>query len=158
VIPDPCASRVKSDLLDHDFLQGRDAGRWRVIAFAFPRLDFAISAIGTDGQPLEFGFRAELSNYPSQAPMVRIWDFDADAPLAANKRPKGGVRVERSFQQWGSDTIYRPWERVTGPHNGNAAAFPHLAWRPDRRLTFVFEDLHGILNSNFRTQRIRIPA
>lgn len=155
MIRDPSASRVEADLIDHDFLAGRDAGRWRVIAFDFPRLDFAISAVDEQGRPCEFGFRAELSSYPTQAPMVRIWSFDANAPLPAHLRPKGGERVKRTFQQWASDTVYRPWDRLTGPHNGNAAAFAHLAWRPERRLSFIFEDIHGILNGNTRAQRIR---
>lgn len=158
MIRDPSAFRVETDLIEHDFLEGRDAGRWRVIAFDFPRLDFAISAVDHHGCACEFEFRAELSNYPSQAPMVRIWNFDANAPLAVHLRPKGGTRVEKSFQQWSSDTVYRPWDRLTGPHNGNAAAFPHLAWRPERRLSFIFEDIHGILSSSTRTQRIRAPA
>jgi len=158
MIRDPSASRVEADLIEHDFLGGRDARRWRVIAFDFPRLDFAISAIDHEGRPCEFGFRADLSNYPAQPPLVRIWSFETNAPLAVHLRPKGGARVEKSFQQWGSDTVYRPWERMTGPHNGNAAAFPHLAWRPERRLSFIFEDIHGILNGSTRAQRIRASA
>jgi hypothetical protein len=47
---------------------------------------------------------------------------------------------------------------MTGPHNNNAIDRPHLAWRPDRRLAFIFEDLHGILNSNARAHRIRAAA
>jgi len=155
VIADPSAARVEADLEEGDFLSGRDAGRWRIIATAFPILDFAISATEPGGMPSEYGFRAELSDYPAQAPMVRIWDHAANGPLAIDLRPKGGERVARTFQAWGSDTVYRPWDRMTGPHNNNAGTFPHLAWRPERRLAFIFEELHGILNSNARAQRLR---
>lgn len=158
MIVDPSAARVAADLLEGDFLSGRDAGRWRIISDAFPILDIAISATEPDGSVTEYGFRAELSNYPAQAPMVRIWDHKANAPLMTTRRPKGGTRVERTFQCWDSDTVYRPWDRMTGPHNNNATTFPHLAWRPERRLTFIFEDLHGILNSNARAQRLRASA
>jgi hypothetical protein len=158
VIADPSASRVEADLRRQDLLSGCDTGRWRVIAYEFPRLDFTIAATCADGSRCEYGFRAELSNYPAQAPMVRIWDHGANAPLAVDRRPKGGIKIERSFQHWGSDTVYRPWDRLTGPHNDNAAAFPHLAWRADRRLSFIFEDLHGILNGNTRTLRLRASA
>ena len=158
MIVDPSAARVAADLEEGNFLSGRDAGRWRIISYEFPRLDFAISATEMDNKSSEYGFRAELSNYPAQAPLVRIWDHASNAPLAVDRRPKGGGRVQKTFQKWGDDTVYRPWDRMTGPHNGNATAFPHLAWRPDRRLSFIFEDLHGILNSNALAERVRASA
>ena len=158
MIADPSAARVVEDLRDMNFVGGRDAGYWRIIACAFPVLDFAIRATEPNGAETEYGFRAELSNYPAQAPMVRIWDHGANTPLVVERRPKGGQRVQITFQQWGSDTVYRPWERMTGPHGDNAARYPHLAWRPERRLTFIFEDLYGILNSNARSQRLRVAA
>ena len=158
MVVDPSAARVEGDLQEAAFLDGLEASRWRIISYAFPILDFAISATEPDGKPSEYGFKAELSNYPGQPPMVRIWDHAADAPLVIGGRPKGGQRVTTTFQQWGDDTVYRPWDRKTGPHNNNAANCPHLAWRPDRRLSFVFEDLHAILNSNARPHRLRAAA
>ena len=158
MIVDPSSARVAADLEEGNFLSGRDAGRWRIVSYEFPRLDFAISAIEMDNKSSEYGFRAELSNYPAQAPLVRIWDHVSNTPLAVDRRPKGGGRVQKTFQKWGDDTVYRPWDRMTGPHNGNAAAFPHLAWHPDRRLSFIFEDLHGILNSNALAERVRASA
>ncbi len=150
MIKDPSIARVAADLKEGDFVSGCDAGRWRIISQEFPILDFAISATEPDGTDSEYGFRAELSNYPGQAPMVRIWDHEQNAPLAVDRRPKGGARVRKSFQFWDSDTVYRPWDRMTGPHSNNTAMVPHLAWHPERRLVFIFEDLHGILNSNAR--------
>jgi hypothetical protein len=156
MILDPSAARVAADLSDSDFLAGVDAGRWRIIAFEFPRFDFAISA-GKDpqGKLIEYGFRAELSNFPAQAPMVRIWDHAQGTPLAHNLRPNGSPRIQTSFQLWTDDTVYRPWDRKTGPHSNNALNHPHLAWRPERRLSFIFQDIHGILNSNGRADRVR---
>lgn len=158
MIVDPSAARVAADIEEGDFLSGCKAGRWRIVSFEFPRFDFAISATEIDGKGSEYGFRAELSNYPAQAPLVQIWDHEANTLLAVVRRPKGNGRVQKTFQHWGAETVYRPWDRMTGPHNNNALTFPHLAWRPDRRLIFIFEDLHGILNSNARTQRIRASA
>ena len=154
----PALPRVAADLEEGDFVSGCDAGRWRIIANQFPILDFAISATEPDGTASEYGFRAELSNYPAQAPMVRIWEHEEDASLAPDRRPKGGARVKKTFQCWGEDTVYRPWDRKTGPHNNNAATFPHLAWHPERRLVSIFEDLYGILNSNARAQNPRASA
>lgn len=156
MLADPGAARVEADLQEANFRNGLEAGRWRIISYAFPILDFAVSATEPDGKPSEYSFRAELSNYPGQPPMVRIWDHATNAPLAVAHRPKGGQRVTITFQNWGDDTVYRPWDRKTGPHISNPC--PHLAWRPDRRLAFVFEDLHAILNSNARTHRIRTAA
>ncbi len=158
MIEDPGIARVAADLEQGDFLSGCDAGRWRIVSCEFPILDFAISAIEPDGTASEYGFRADLSNYAAQAPMVRIWDHERDVPLPDDRRPKGGVRVEKTFQRWGGGTVYRPWDRKTASHNNNAATFPHLAWNPERRLVFIFEDLHGILNSNARAQNLRASA
>ena len=158
MIIDPSIARVVADLEESDFVSGVDAGRWRIISNEFPILDFAISATEPAGTAGEYGFRADLSNYPAQAPMVRIWDHERNVPLPRERRPKGGARVQITFQRWGSDTVYRPWDRMTGPHNNNAVSFPHLAWNPERRLIFIFEDLHGILNSNARAQNLRASA
>ncbi|PDT01411.1 hypothetical protein CO666_25265 [Rhizobium chutanense] len=158
MIADPSAARVAADLQEVAFLSGCDAGRWRIIVFSFPKLDFAITATEPDGRTSEYGFRAELTNYPAVAPQVQIWDHARNCPLSPTMRPKGGPRVQKTFQHWGSDTVYRPWDRMTGPHGDNAGMFPHLAWRPDRHLSFVFEDLYGILNSNARAQPLRATA
>ena len=158
MIPDPSIARVAADLQDGDFLSGRDAGRWRVIANEFPILDFAIAATEPDGTSSEYRFRAELSNFPAQAPMVQIWDHERNAPLASDRRPKGGARIAKTFQQWGEDTVYRPWDRKTGPHGNNTTTYPHLAWNPNRRLVFIFEDLYGILNSNSRALHLKTTA
>ena len=157
MIADPSAARVAADLEEAGFLNGCDAGRWRVITFEFPILLFAISATEPDGRASEYCFRAELSRFPAQAPLVQIWDSTRNATLAPALRPKGGGRIEKTFQMWGDDTVYRPWERKTGPHI-NAINFPELAWRPERRLIFVFEDLHGILHSNARAHLLRAAA
>ncbi len=158
MITDPSIARIAADLKEGDFVSGCDAGRWRIISNEFPVLDFVISAIEPDGTASEYGFRADLSNYPAQAPMVRIWDHERNVPLPREQRPKGGARIKKTFQHWGKDTVYRPWDRMTGPHNNNAVSFPHLAWNPERRLIFIFEDLHGILNSNARAQNLRASA
>ena len=159
MIADPSATRVAADLEDPLFLAGCRAGRWRLLSSEFPILNFAISAIEPDGKTSEYGFRAELTNFPAHAPMVRIWDHASNVSLPPNQRPKGGARVEKTFQHWPpEDTVYRPWDRRAGPHCSNTANLPHLTWRPERRLLFVFEDLYGILHSNTRTHRLRPAA
>jgi len=158
MIADPAAARVAEDLKEAEFVSGEQAAHWRVIAFNFPLLDFAIAATELNGAVSEYGFRAELSNFPSQAPLVRIWDHATNDALPVEKRPKGDQRTALTFQKWQFDTVYRPWDRLSGPHDGHAANNRHLAWRPERRLSYIFRDLHGILNSNARAHRIRASA
>jgi len=158
MVDDPAAGRVASDLAASAVLSGIAKGRWRIVRDNYPLLDFAIMATEPGGEAAEYFFRAELTNYPVQAPMVRIWSPDGSGPLSPQLRPKGGQRVTNCFQAWTEDTVYRPWDRKSGPHASNAASLTHLAWRPDRTLAYILEDLHGILNLNARTHRVRKAA
>lgn len=155
---DPAIAIIKADLESGAFQAGCREERWRVVEFAYPRLDFMVSAIKPDGTPTEYGFRANLQNYPATAPEVRLWDLENDRMPVAAERPQGGSRVTETFKNWGKGTVYRPWDRHTGPHNNNAANKPHLAWNSSRDLTFIFEDLHGILVSNGRKVALRSAA
>ena len=94
----------------------------------------------------------------SRAPMVRIWDHANNRPLPRELRPKGDRRVQITFQHWQEDTVYRPWDRMSGPHDSKRQENAHMAWRPERRLSYIFRDLHGILNSNARALRLRASA
>ncbi len=158
MVVDPSIAKVAADLEDEEFVAGCENGQWRILFFDYPKLDFAISAVESDGSISEYGFRADLTNFPSDAPMVRIWDHENDRLLPGTQRPKGGPRLEGAFKDWGSHTVYRPWDRMTGPHNNNARTKPHLGWNPNRRLVFIFEDLHGLLTTNARTSRDRKVA
>ena len=158
MIADPASERVEAELNSAGFRAGVESGRWRMIAWAFPILDVAIAATEPDGSSSEYGFRIDLANFPSQPPMARIWDHEANAPLPADRRPKGNQRVTKAFQHWGDDTVYRPWDRRTGPHISNSAQLAHLGWRIDRKLTFILEDLHATLNLNARAHRLRPAA
>jgi hypothetical protein len=158
MIQDPSVVRISRELEGEAFITGVDRKRWRIVRHAFPFLHIAITATEPDGAASEYVMRFELTNYPAQAPMVRIWDADADVPLPRERRPQGNAKVVLAFQQWGDDTVYRPWDRQTGPHNANAANLPHLAWRSDRDLAFILEDIHAILNLNARALRHRCAA
>lgn len=158
MILDPSEARVAADLASADFQSGVVAGHWRVISFAYPILDFVVLATEPDGSASEYGFQAELTNYPAVAPKVQIWNHERNCILAAESRPKGGPKVQGAFKHWGDDTVYRPWDRQTGPHCSNTGELPHLAWYPTRTLTFIFEDLYGLLNSNARALRISEAA
>ena len=61
MIADPGAARAATDLEDVGFRAGCDDGRWRIISFVFPILDFVVSATRPDGTKSEYGF-SELSD------------------------------------------------------------------------------------------------
>lgn len=155
---DPAIALVKEALEADTFQSGCRDGSWRVVDFVYPRLDFAISGIGPDGARTEHTFRADVENYPASAPMVKLWNLDDDRKPVGLERPQGGHRVVEAFKDWSDGTVYRPWDRMTGPHGNNSGTKPHLAWNASRDLTFIFEDLYGILASNGRKIAFRAAA
>jgi hypothetical protein len=138
---------VRADLSTPRFLAGVARGYWRIESFLFPTLLVAITAAPIEGGPKEYGFRFELSNFPNSAPEGRIWDLTADTLLEVGARPRGSPRVELAFQAWGQGTVYRPWDRHAGAHNNWAIAHREMIWNASRNLTFIMEDLHGLLTS-----------
>jgi hypothetical protein len=155
LIPDPAIERVHADLADPSFMAGLIRQNWRVAHEELPLLLIELHSTEPDGSQTWYGFRFELSNYPGQAPDVRIWDIGANQPLPVPNRPKGNAPVEKAFQQWQPDVVYRPWERSARDHNNFHTSFPHLAWHSDRKLSFILEDLSELLNLNAR--KIDVP-
>jgi hypothetical protein len=149
---------VLADLASSRFRLGQATKRWRLLSEDFPIVMIAVSAIGCDGRPGEFAFRFELSGYPTAAPEVDLWDLSTGVRLAGQLRPQGSPRLQAAFKDWGDKTVYRPWDRKAGAHAGWAALHPDLAWRSDRDLAFILEDLHGLLTSNALAGAARASA
>lgn len=154
----PSADGVAVDLSAARFQAGVARGQWRVISREFPLLFVAVAAIEPDGTASEYSFRLELTGFPGTAPEVRIWDCSAAGPLPQARRPRGSPRVIEAFKTWNHDTVYRPWERLSGAHGDWARNYPTLVWHPGRDLTFILEDLHGLLTSNAAACSARPPA
>ncbi|MGB8411831.1 MAG: hypothetical protein WCE23_03300 [Candidatus Binatus sp.] len=150
---DPVQKAITFDLSSARFLAGVARRQWRKVSYDFPVLVMAVAAIEPNGKSTEYFFRFELSGFPGTAPEIKIWDSKTSGLLAVDKRPKGSERVVKAFQDWGDHTVYRPWERFSGGHNNFARDFPDLAWHPKRDLTFILEDLHGLLTSNAAARR-----
>jgi hypothetical protein len=144
----PAEKAVEADIASARFRVGAIRGQWRKISLDFPVLIVAVQAIEPDGRSSEYFFRFELTGYPGMAPEVKIWDCNTATVLAPDKRPKGSSRVTEAFKSWGSETVYRPWDRYAGPHNNWTTSHPDLAWHSGRDLAFILEDLHGLLTSN----------
>lgn len=150
---------VDADLASVRFRVGESRGHWRKVSYAFPILIVAVSAVDQDGTDTEYFFRVELTGFPGMAPEVKIWDLAANTPLPENERPKGSNRVIQAFKCWGNElSVYRPWDRHGRLHNNWTSTHPDLAWHPKRDLTFILEDLHGLLTSNAAKHRNRPAA
>lgn len=158
MIKNPAEMHFDEDLLEEEFINGLVEGHWRIISNKFPIVSFAISATEPNGASSEYCFRADLENFPSQAPLVKIWNATSDSPLPPDQRPNWDERVAKTFQNWGDDTVYRPWDRKCGPHDGQAASNTHLAWHANRHFSFILRDMHGILNGNARKDALRKSA
>ena len=156
--PSPTERAIAVDLNSARFRAGIRRGHWRSVSYTFPILVAAVVAIEPDGSRREYCFRFELTGFPGVAPEVRIWDLATSAMLAVDQRPKGSTRIAEAFKAWGGGTVYRPWDRLAGAHGNWATNYPTLAWNPKRDLTFVLEDLYGLLTSNAAAQRIRTQA
>ena len=148
--PDERAFRAHLDT--GRFLAGVDAGRWRLVSVEWPIAILMVSAAPREGAPTEFSIRFELNGYPNAAPTGGIWDLDVGATLAAKKRPKG-ERVALVFRfdggGCGPTAMYAPWDRMgLQGHPEWAGSAPHLAWHPERDLTFILEHVHELLNAD----------
>lgn len=154
----PAERAIAVDLDSSRFRVGVQRRHWRQVSYAFPILVMALFAIEPDGSSSEYFFHFELTGFPGAAPEVRIWDPSTNTLLAIDKRPKGSARVGEAFKAWGGGSIYRPWDRLAGAHGNWATAYPTLAWNPKRDLTFVLEDLHGLVTSNAAAHGVRPSA
>lgn len=145
----PAKAAADADLASARFRAGVFRKQWRVVSYVFPLLIVAVAAVEPDGSASEYAFRFELTGFPGAAPAAQIWDCAANMVLPVDKRPKGTNRVAEAFKNWEPhNTVYRPWERTSGAHNNWAQTHPDLAWHARRDLTFILEDLHGLLTSN----------
>ena len=146
---------VRADLASPRFRGGVLRGYWQEVSYAFPILIGTVAAVEPDGKVSRYAFRFELSGFPATAPEAKIWDVTADSLLVLDRRPRGSSRVVEAFKDWGPHSVYRPWERHAGAHNNWNSTYRDLAWHAGRDLTFVLEDLHGLLTSNTASRRDR---
>ncbi len=155
---DPAFIRLNADLAAPSYKAGAVRGRWRLLYLAFPILMMEVAATEPDGSGSYYCFRFECTGYAGQKPEVKIWDAFQNELLPPEHRPKGNPRVVKSFQSWGDETVYRPWDRKSAVHNNFERDYPTLAWHENRDLAFILEDLYAILNSNARASHSRSAA
>ena len=160
-IENPSLTALTADIQSSRYRLGEKRGLWRLIDNAFPVLIVGIVGHNVQGMAKEWAFRLELSGFPSTAPEARIWDIERNATVAPNLRPTGNRRVIEAFKAWQGDTVYRPWERSSGPHFrtiGQPTGVTNLQWAPSKDLTFILEDIHELLNLDTRVDGLRQAA
>ncbi len=149
---------VRADLECARFRAGVLRGHWRLDCYDYPVIEIVVMAVPGHQRRNEFSFRFEVSNFPTQAPEVKIWDPTSRGPLALAERPKGPAHVIDAFKDgWpgaGAPSVYRPWERHATTHNNWTTTHPRLTWHAGRDLAFVLEDLHVLINSSVSTAAV----
>jgi hypothetical protein len=143
--PDEIAFR--DDLVRGPYLVGADRGRWRLLEFEWPHVEFAVTAPPRPGAPEEYAFRFELGGYPSAAPTAQVWDLSSGAPLAEGQLPTGGRATEAFNPGWPVPAIYIPTDRLAiAGHDQWPAAHPSDIWDPSVGIAQYLGLLYELLN------------
>ncbi|HQS18124.1 hypothetical protein [Reyranella sp.] len=134
------------------FRVGIEQGRWAIVRYAFPILEVNVTGVDlTSGQSATLGFQLLCDNFPALGPFVQHWDH------ATAKRPdpiaNSSPGVVDALKTWGDPPnayggIYRAWQRYGALHNNWAAKRPDHAWRRDRHLTFIMEQLYELASEH----------
>lgn len=130
---------------------GVEEGRWKVLDYAFPYLIvevFGLSLLGTTHSMI---FQLTCDGFPALGPFIQHWDVEAKARPAPLGHEQAAPSVVDALKEWSEQGniyggLYRPWQRGAAAHNGWAAKRPDLAWHRGRTLTFIMEQLYGLVS------------
>jgi len=143
---------VRTDLESARFRAGCARGQWCLDRQVFPVILVAVLVLPGRQRRGEYSFRFELTDFPTQAPEVKIWDPIQGTSLPLADRPNGARHIVDAFKDgWpgsGPPSVYRPWERHGVNHNNWPTTHPDLTWHAGRDLAFVLEDLYALINSS----------
>jgi hypothetical protein len=134
-----------------DFQLAEHLGRWRVERVSWPHAWIWVAAAARPGAPRGFCFMFECAGYPQTGPTARLWDLDADAPLAFSRWPTGRSRGQAVFRpDWkGGACLYLPCDRLSVEGHGDwRHQHPAHIWRPEQGICLYLEVLHELLNAS----------
>lgn len=134
------------------FKAGVEQGRWKILHYAFPVLEVQVTGqdpFGGGSATLEF--QLVCDNFPALAPFVQHWDSTLrrrpDPPTNSSPGVIDALKTWNHVQgQYGG--IYRAWQRHAAQHGDWARKRPDEAWRPDRHLTFIMENLYALVSEH----------
>ncbi len=134
------------------FLSGVEQGRWKIVRYAFPKLEVNVTGFDPPtAQSAMLGFQLLCDNFPALGPFIQHWDHIAGkrpSPLSASSASVVDALKEWTDQPGTYGGIYRPWQRLAALHNGWAAKRPDLEWHRDRHLTFIMERLYELASEH----------
>lgn len=139
------------------FQTGVEEGRWKILRNAFPVLEVQVTARDPyGGQSASFEFQLLCENYPAQGPFIQHWDYAQQCrptPFENGKSSPGVVEALKTWTRDGSTSneyggIYRAWQRYAALHNAWASKRPDEAWRRDRHITFIMEQLYALVSEH----------
>ena len=154
--PDERALRAELD--SPRFEVGVLRSRWRFHNLNWPHL--LLSVVARDG--IWFGFRCECSQFPSKPPDVQLWDVMHDQPLVHADFPQvnGGPAAKIFRTDWeNGQHIYHPMDRkATDSHPDWKNTLRIKAWKPDRGIVQLLEELYAVLHSQNYQPRTQSAA
>jgi hypothetical protein len=137
------------------FQTGVEEGRWKILRYEFPALEVQVTARDPySGKNASFEFQLLCDNFPALGPFVQHWDHAAQcrpSPPESGKSSPGVVEALKTWTRDGSNSneyggIYRAWQRYAALHNSWASKRPDEAWRRDRHITFIMEQLYALVS------------
>lgn len=144
---EPSHAALLDDLQAPAFIDGVDAGRWRLVGIKWPTATFTITA----GDGNEMAMRVDLSEYPARPPAGTPWDLYADAPLSAACLPKGPAAGQVFRSAWSAQQGHTPYmatERLAlESHPGWPVKHPERTWTATRTISFYLGELFKELRS-----------
>jgi hypothetical protein len=149
IVP-PARRTVETQLNSVRFLAGVEAGRWKLLEFAWPHV--CVRVTGTDpdtGRTFAHDFHLECTGFPDPGPFVERWGCADNATYGARPPPPAGPGSPGfidAMKDWGpGGGIYRAWNRGAASHNNWAKIRPDEAWHPKRDIVFIMEHLYALV-------------
>lgn len=142
------------------FLAGVDEGRWRIVSLDFPMIVVRINACDLDGvHCVSMEFQLVCDDFPAKAPFVQRWDYVNNSRPPAPDGPPGVKDALKDWTHKGKHGgVYRAWQRYASVHNNWAAKRPDEAWRRDRPLVFIMEQLYALVSEQADWLALRSAA
>jgi hypothetical protein len=133
------------------FQAGVEEGRWEVLRYDFPLLEVRVFGRSLLGLVHPMDFQLRCDQFPALGPFVQQWDPVRGARPTPPTADEAAPSVVDALKEWSESGnvyggVYRPWQRGAAGHNGWAAKRPDLAWNRNRTLTFILEELHGLVS------------